>query len=123
MDSPILDVVINWGTVASATVLLGFILNQGYVFLAKALRSVGSRLSFLEFLTGLPKSLAAGTKKAVVYISAVVLTVSFADFSVVLPDASDPSLYVSAVIAYSTTVFKFAQEVYDVIWTRLIAGK
>ena len=116
MDSPLLDVVINWGTVASATVLLGFVLNQGYVFLSKALRRIPQ-------LAGLPAKLSGEAKRVVVYISAVALTVSFADFSVVLPDASDPSLYVSAVIAYSTTVFKFAQEVYDVIWTRLIAGK
>ncbi len=117
MDSPILDVVINWGTVASATVLLGFVLNQGYVFLAQVLRKIPA------LADRLPKSLSGGVKRFVVYVSAVALTVSFADFSVVLPDASDPTQYMSAVIAYSTTVFKFAQEIYDAIWTRLIAGK
>ncbi len=117
MDSPVLDLVINWGTVASATVLLAFVLNQGYVFLAQLLRRIPA------LADRLPKSLSGATKRVVVYISAVLLTVSFADFSALLPSASDPSQFVSAVIAYSTTVFKFAQEVYDVIWTRLLAGK
>lgn len=117
MDSPLLDVVVNWGTVASATVLLGFVLNQGYVFLARELRRIPA------LTDRLPKSLSREIKQVVVYITAVLLTVSFADFSSVLPDASDPAQFMSAVVAYSTTVFKFAQTVYDRIWTRLVAGK
>lgn len=115
MDSPLLEIVADWGTVASATVLLGFLLNQGYVFASRALRRIPR-------LADLPVRLPGDVKRVVVYVTAVVLTVSFADFSAVLPDGSEPTAYVSAVLAYSTTVFKFAQSIYTRIWERLIAA-
>ncbi len=116
LDSPVWDIVVNWGTVASATLLLGFLLNQGYVFASQLLRNI-------PFFAGrLPKSLSSGTKKLVVYLAAVLMTVSFADFSGLLPSGADPDLFVSAILAYATTVFKVAQSIYDRLWQPLISA-
>lgn len=114
LDSPVWDIVVNWGTVASATLLLGFLLNQGYVFVSQLLRKIPF------FSDRLPESLSDATKKVVVYVSAVLMTVSFADFSGLMPDVSDPSLFVSAIFAYATTVYKVAQSIYDRLWQPLI---
>ncbi len=116
LDLPVWDIVVNWGTVASATLLLGFLLNQGYVFASELLR----KIPFLY--DKLPKSLSAGTKKLVVYLSAVLMTISFADFSGLLPSGADPDFFVSAILAYATTVFKVTQSIYDRLWQPLISA-
>ena len=116
LDSPVMDIVVDWGMVASATLLLGFVLNQGYVFASALLRKIPA------LADRLPESLSAGSKKLVVYVVALGLTASFADFSSVLPDASDPALFVSAIFAFATAIFKVTQEIYDRLWQPLISA-
>jgi hypothetical protein len=117
MDSPLLEIAVDWGQVASATVILGFVLNQGYALVAGFLRGFADRVPFLGRL---PESLTDEAKKLVTYVTAVAMTLAFADLaSIVLPGSEDPALFISVVITYATTVFKFAQQIYDKLWQPL----
>jgi hypothetical protein len=117
MDSQVLEIIVDWGLVASTTVLLGFVLNQGYTLVASFLRRFADRFPFLG---GLPANLADKTKKLVTYVTAVTMTVAFADLStIVLPGSEEPAAFISAVLVYATTIFKFAQQIYDRLWQPL----
>ena len=121
MDSQVFEIIVDWGRVASATIVLAFLLNQGYAVFAGFLRRFADRFPFLG---GLPAKLTNKVKKTVTYFVAVVMTLAFADLSVLaMPDASNPPLFISAVLSYALTVFKVAQQVYDRLWKSLLKAK
>ena len=117
MDSQVFEIIVDWGRVASYTVILAFVLNQGYAVLAGFLRRFSGRFPFLG---GLPTRLTNTVKKTVTYSVAVVMTFVFADLAtLVMPDGSNPTLFISTVMSYALTVFKVAEQIYDRLWQPL----
>ena len=96
-----MNIVINGTLVTVVTVVLAFILNQGAAW-------AGLELSTLA-------------KKLVVFAVATGLTGYTAVHSGGFPlPTDDPMALATALLAYSTAVFKIAQPVYDQIWTALL---
>ena len=98
------EIVVNWSIVTGASVLLGFIINQG--------------LAYFDI------KVSSEVKKLVVFGVAVGLSGYFAlSGGYDLPDpAVDPSVYALALLSLATSAFKVAQKIYDVIWSALVAA-
>ena len=96
------EIVINWSIVTGASVLLGFIINQG--------------LAYFDI------DISSQAKKLVVFGVAVGLSGYFAvSGGYDLPDpGADPAVYALALLSLATSAFKAAQKVYDVIWQNLV---
>ena len=96
------EIIIIWTIVTTASVLLGFIINQA--------------LAYFNV------ELSVQVKKAVVFAVAVALSGYFASTGgydlPVLGD--DPSLYALALLSLATSAFKVAQLVYDKLWMELV---
>jgi len=106
-----MNIVIDWGLVIGASVVLAWAVNSG--------------LPLLGRLLGQSWSLSTNVKKAVAFGFSVVLT-GFWRTPIELPDpAADPFLFAGALLAQAEVVFKAAQEVYDHLWkaiTSKVAG-
>lgn len=103
-----MDIVVDGALVTGASVILAFVLNQGYAWLA-------GKLDFLPALTPLAKKL------VVFVVSAGLAGYSGLRLDVALPDpAADPALFATTLLAFATAVFKAAQVVYDRVWQGLI---
>ena len=98
------DIVINWSIVTTASVLLGFIINQA--------------LAYFDITVSGP------VRKAVVFGVAVALSGYVAvSGGYDLPDpAVDPSVYALALLSLATSAFKAAQLIYDKLWSALVAA-
>ncbi len=98
------EIVINWTLVTVATVVLGFVLNQGAAW------------------AGLKIDVTA--KKAIVYAVALSLSGYFAaNGGFDLPDpAVDPAVFALALGSIATSSFKVAQLIYDRVWQELLAA-
>lgn len=98
------EIVINWGIVTTATVLLGFVINQ-------AASWVGLDLS-------------GNVKRSVVFGVAVALSGYFAyTGGYDLPDpGADPAVFALALLSLATSAFKVAQQIYDKFWTNLLSA-
>ena len=104
------DIVVNGGLVVGASVVLAFVLNQGYTLLAGYLAKwTGGRIQ-------LP-ALGEFGKKAVV----AGVSLSLAGYSglAIVPAGSPPEL----LLAYGTAVFKASQQLYDRLWVALLKAK
>ena len=95
------EIVVNWSIVTGASVLLGFIINQA--------------LAYFDV------SLSAQYKKLIVFLVAVGLSGYFAwSGGYELPGAEDPMVFALALVSLAGSAFKVAQQIYDVIWQRLL---
>ena len=97
-----MEIVINWGIVTGATVLLAWVVNSGVPLLGRLFKR--------------PIDLSEGVKKAVAFGSAVGLTYAFAPMMPLPDPASDLYGFVGALFLQAESVFKASQEVYDHIW-------
>ena len=104
------DIVVSGGLVTGATVILSFILNQGYSVARKYLEKwTGGRILLPELGEFAKKAVVAGVSVGLTGYSGLAL----------VPAGSPPEL----LLAYSTVVFRASQTVYDQIWTRLLKAK
>lgn len=95
------EIVINWGIVTAASVLLGFVVNQ-------ALAYFGVKLS-LQY------------KKLVVFIVSLGLSGYFAySGGFELPGVEDPMAFGLALVSLATSAMKAAQVIYDRLWKALL---
>ena len=96
------EIIINWTIVTTASVLLGFIINQ--------------------VLAYFNVKLSVQVKKAVVFAVAVALSGYFATSGGYdLPELGEnPAVYALALLSLATSAFKVAQLVYDKLWQELV---
>jgi len=96
------EIVVNWTIVTGASVLLGFIINQA--------------LAYFDV------DLSGQAKKVIVFLVAVGLSGYFAwSGGYELPIAGDdPMVFALALVSLAGSAFKVAQQIYDVIWQRLL---
>ncbi len=109
------EIVIDLGLLTAATVVLGFVLNQGYTLVAGVLRKRWPRI---------PEKISSTGKKGVVFLTAVGVTIVSADlgFIALPPVADNPAAYASALVGYIGVAFKTAEDVYDHFWQALVAA-
>lgn len=94
------DIVVSAGTVTGATIILSFLLNQGYAAGRKVLERITSgKVNLPPLGEFAKKAIVAGTALGLTGYSGLAL----------LPAGSPPE----AVLAYGTAVFKGAQFLYD----------
>ena len=104
------DIVVSGALVTGATVILGFLLNQGYAAGRKLLERVTNGRVTLP-------PLSEGAKKAVVAGAAVGLT-GYSGLAL-LPAGSPPE----AILAYGAAVFKASQFLYDKLAKAILEAK
>ena len=104
------DIVVDAGLVTGATVVLSFVLNQGYGVLATYLAKwTGGRIELPALGEFAKKAVVAGVSLGLTGYSGLAL----------LPVGSPPEL----LLAYGTAVFKASEKAYDVLWQRVLKGK
>ena len=104
------DIVVNATLVTAATVVLAFVLNQGYSLLATYLAKwSGGRIKLPALGEFGKKAVVAGVSLGMTGYSGLAL----------LPAGSPPELP----LAYGTAVFKASEKVYDELWQRLLKAK
>ena len=104
------DIVVSGALVTGATVILSFILNQGYSVARKYLEKwTGGRILLPELGEFAKKAVVAGVSLGLTGYSGLAL----------VPAGSPPEL----LLAYATAVFKASQFTYDKIWQGLTKAK
>ena len=104
------DIVVSAGLVTGATVVLAFILNQGYSVIANWLYKLsGGKISLPALGETGKKAVVAGVSLGLTGYSGLAL----------IPAGSPPEL----LLAYGAAVFKASQTIYDRIWVGLLKAK
>ena len=104
------DIAVSVALVTGATVVLSFVLNQGYAVARKWVEKLsGGSVILPELGEGGKKSVVAGVSLGLSGYSGLAL----------IPAGSPPEL----LLVYGTAVFKASQLAYDKIWKGLLKAK